>query len=115
MALMSVGLELVMPEDPQPSRAVYESVNKLLKILPDSDKGEVIPEWLLGSRDWKLGFRRRSDEHIRDLFAVFIDHMEELVRQGRLERNVTYKRAINFVQELEKRREALATSDASAR
>jgi hypothetical protein len=110
MALMSVGLELVLGEDPQPSQSTYESVNKLLEVLPDSDKGDVIPEWLLGTRDWLLGWGRRPHDKIGDLFAVFVDQMEELVKQGHLERNVTYERAIEFVRELQNRRDALDVS-----
>jgi hypothetical protein len=110
IALMSVGLELVLREDPRPSQSTYESVNKLLQVLPDSDKGDVIPEWLLGTRDWVLGRGREYKEHIGDLFAVFVDQMEELVKQGHLERNATYERAIEFVRELQNRREALDVS-----
>jgi hypothetical protein len=107
MALMSAGLVLVLREDPHTSQSTYESVNKLLEILPDSDKGDVIPEWLLGTRDWVLDER---DESRVDLFAVFVDQMEELVKQGHLERNVTYERAIQFVRELQNRRDALDVS-----
>lgn len=111
MALMSVGLQLILRNYPRPSQSTYESVYKLLKVLPDSDKGEVIPEWLLGTRDWILG----RGERIGDLLVVFVDQMEESVKQGHLKRNVTYEQAISFVRELRKRREALATSDANVR
>jgi hypothetical protein len=110
IALMSVGLEIVLREDRQPSQSPYESINKLLEVLPDSDKGDVIPELLLGTRDWILGWGTKPHEHIRDIFAVFVDQMEALVKQGHIERNVTYERAINFVRELQKRREALDAS-----
>ena len=83
---------------------------KLLKILPDSDKGHVIPEWLLGTRDWTLGGRKRHDQQIGDLFTVFVAQMEELVEQGHIERNATYERAIEFVQELRNRRDTLDVS-----
>jgi hypothetical protein len=110
MALMSVGLELVLGEGRQPSQSTYESVNKLLEVMPDSDKGDVVPEWLLGTRDWILGWGKAPVEHIGDLFAVFVDQMEELVKEGHIERNVTYERAISFVRELQNRREALDVS-----
>jgi len=108
IALMSVAL-LVL-EDPQSSQSTYQSVNKLLEVLPDSDKGGVIPEWLLGTRDWTLAWRRKSDEQIGDLFAVFVDQIEELVKQGHIERNATYERAIEFVRELQNRRANLDVS-----
>ncbi len=110
MALMSVGLALLLSEDSQPSQSTYESVNKLLEVLPDSDKGNVIPEWLLGTRDWIINRGREHDERMGDLFVVFVDQMEELVKQGHLERNETYERAINFVRELQNRREILEVS-----
>jgi hypothetical protein len=37
--------------------------------------------------------------------------MEELAKQGHIERNVAYECAIDFVRELQKRREALETSE----
>jgi hypothetical protein len=110
IALVSVGLGL-LPEGRQPSQPICASVNKLLEVLPDSDKGDVIPEWLLGTRDWVLSGWNISDIHIGDLFAVFVTKMEELAEQGHIERNVTYECAIKFVRELQNRREAL---DASA-
>lgn len=110
LALMSVGLMIVLHEDPQSRQSPYESVNKLLEVLPDSDKGNVIPEWLLGTCDWTLDLWGRPDMHIGDLFAVFINQMEELIKLGHLERNATYERAINFVRELQNRRDALDAS-----
>jgi hypothetical protein len=110
IALMSVGLQLVLREGPEPSQSTYENVTKLLEVLPDSDKGDVIPEWLLGTRKWVLGRGRSFQEPIGDLLAVFVDQMEELVKQGHIERNVTYERAIQFVRELQNRRDALDVS-----
>ncbi|MBE7550681.1 MAG: NACHT domain-containing protein [Anaerolineales bacterium] len=115
IALMCVGLQLILREDSQPSKSTYESVNKLLEVLPDSDKGDVIPEWLLGTRDWILWRGRTYDEHIGDLLVVFMDQMEELVRQGHIERDVTYERAINFVRELQNRRKTLDVSTSARR
>ncbi|MBU0495288.1 MAG: hypothetical protein KKA73_13145 [Chloroflexi bacterium] len=40
--------------------------------------------------------------------------LEQLAEQGMLERDTTYKRAINFVEELRERREALQASSNSS-
>ncbi len=111
IVLMCVGLRLLLYEDLPMDQSTYKNVNKLLEILPDSNKGHVIPEWLVGTRDWILGWGRTHDDHIGDLFAVFVDQMEELAKQGHIERNVAYECAIDFVRELQKRREALETSE----
>ena len=112
MALMSVGLHLILPEDTflpknlQTSKSTHECINKLLEVLPDSDRGDMIPEWLLGTSNWILGWNILRG----DLFTIFIDKMEELVKQGHIKRNATYERAIKFVRELQNRREALNVS-----
>jgi hypothetical protein len=50
-ALMSDVLTLTLSENLQLDQLPYELVNKLLRILPDCDKDDAIPEWLLGTRD----------------------------------------------------------------
>ncbi|MCL4297453.1 MAG: NACHT domain-containing protein [Anaerolineae bacterium] len=111
IALMSNGLHLILQENPQVDHLTYERVNKLLKVLPNSDKGKVIPEWLLGTRDWILS----GGERIQDLLAVFVEQMKMLVKQGHIERNETYESAIKFVRELHNRREALDVSTSTRR
>jgi len=104
IALMSVGCELIQPRIRQ-SHLPFEKLNRLLEVLPDSDKGDVIPEWLLGTRNWVFDNHRKVKGI--DLLAQFVDQMEKLVKQGDIERNATYERGIKFVRELQKRRDAL--------
>jgi len=51
--------------------------------------------------------RHNPNMNIGDLLACFIEEMEKLVAVGVLERDMAYERAINFVKELQARREAL--------
>lgn len=107
IALMSVALRLEQSVaeklTPQVQRA---SIIKLFEILPDSNRGEVIEEWLVGTREWILGWGKVPNER-GDLFLIFIKRMEELVKQGHLEQDTTYERAMRFVEDLRNRREAI--------
>jgi hypothetical protein len=40
----------------------------------------------------------------------FIEEMEQLVKEGYLEQDETYENAINFVKELQKKRDALVAT-----
>ena len=106
IALISSAFDLILDTTFKPSR---EEFAKILKILPDSDDGEVAPHWLSGTRKWKLrwpdGINRFA--HAIDLLDAFLWQMKILAEEGTLERNVTYQRAISFVEELRGRREAL--------
>ena len=106
MVLMSVGLMLIWNTYHSQPLPPYEGIAKILKTLPHSDDGEVLHDWLLGTRRWLLAWGKEPKEDIGELLAVFAEDMERLVEGGELERDATYERAINFVRELRERRDA---------
>ncbi len=105
IALMSAGLAVTTSDNYR--LLDWENLIMLLEILPGSDDGEVLPDWLMGTRKWILAIGEKTDGHIGDLLTVFIEQMEGLVEQGTLKRDAIYERAMNFVEELWERREAL--------
>lgn len=105
IALMSAGLDLEGGERHEPPDV--EAIARLLGVLPSSDDGEIIPDWLSGTRAWTLGGYYHWDRDIGDLLAVFVAKMEELAQKGVLERDTTYERAMSFLEELRQRRQAL--------
>jgi len=95
-------------EYPGQQLLIYEGVVRLLKTLPNSDDGAVIHDWLSGTRKWCLAtLSMEPDREIGDLLTVFVKEMAKLIECGVLEQDTTYECAINFVKELQKRREAL--------
>lgn len=110
IALMSIGLELILRKDLQLRLSFTKYITNILEILPGSDKGNIVVEWLSGTCDWVLGRGKEHDQYIGDLLAVFMEEMEKLVQEGHIGCNETYERAIQFVQELQRRRDALEVS-----
>lgn len=109
MALLSVGLNMILEHKSNPHQLRPESMTAILKVLPDSDDGEVMPDWLAGTRDWFLG-SAIYDNDVGDLLSAFIEDITELSEQGLIERDATFERAIKFVENLRERREALDPS-----
>ena len=105
--MISNGLRLVLDKDSGQQQPNYEGLVQILKSLPKSGDDAVIHDWLLWSRKWSLAMRHNPNMNIGDLLACFIEEMEKLVAVGVLERDMAYERAINFVKELQARREAL--------
>lgn len=111
IALMSAGLLLISERFYHKKRqSNYSSFAKILKILPNSDDGEVIQEWLVGTCEW-VGIDDGTPE---DLLTTFTEQVEELVKQGKLRQDEVYQRAINFVEELRERREAISSGSSGA-
>ena len=107
IALMCAGLNMIFTSYHNKTPLRVERLTRVLKSLPGSDDGEVAPEWLSGTRDWVLGVGRKTYDNLGDLLSVFVEEIEKLAEEGKLERNATYNRAIEFVNELRERREAL--------
>jgi len=104
LALMSAVRSIIRNDTQAESRSVQQ-ISSLLTALPGSDKGQVIPIWLAGTQEW-ASTRSEKQEKI-DLLANFIATIDELAEQGILERNETYRRAIEFVEQLRQKREPL--------
>jgi hypothetical protein len=107
LLLMTIGIILVRRDFRDQNQLANESIYKLLEILPGSNESQVMPDWLLGTHEWVLGFGRSFNERIGDLLKVFIEEMERLVKEGMLKRDETYERAIGFVEKLREQRDAL--------
>lgn len=80
------------------------SCTKILKILSNSDSDEVLQDWLVGTRSWEILHKPTID-----LLTAFTEKIEELVKQGAVKQDAVYDRAINFVEELRERREAISS------
>ena len=84
-----------------------EGIARIVQLLPGSDEGEIQPDWLLGTRDWILGLGGRFREQVGDLFAVFLEGMDQWATEGLLERGEAYERAKEYVKGLQELRENL--------
>ena len=123
IALMSVGISLdrdylVFKHDAwTENQYKYAGFAEILKILPDSDDGEIVADLLLSTCEWSHypvvhyypDDQDRSSSN-SDLLTTFIEQAEKLVEKGVLEKDSIYERAISFVTELRERRDALITA-----
>ena len=105
IALMCAGLSVIY-ESTKRMETPYKrkKILALLQYLPGSDDGEVMPEWLTGTHDWYLGWVGRS---VGDLLSTFLREIEKVAEQKIIERDAAYVQAVNFVKELQERRDAL--------
>lgn len=88
----------------------YGAVVRLLEVMPSSDDGEVSEYWLEGTADWTLmllGSGKDPEVNIGDLLTIFVERVEELVLQGTCKADAIVEHAIDFVEELQERRDAL--------
>jgi hypothetical protein len=112
LALMSVALRHLESSRTNTRKIVKlsnsEAIGLVLQMLPYSS-GKVVPEWLAWTHEWVLADFGRNRKTI-DLLQSFVTEMKKLVEQGHLSKDATLDRAIEFVQELQKRREALVES-----
>ena len=79
---------------------------EVLKILSNSNDDETIEELLLDTREW-ANIRNKEGQ---DLLINFIKEAENLVEIGILKKDIIYERAINYVSDLQQRRDALIVS-----
>jgi hypothetical protein len=107
IALISTVVRLGISRFYSRTNSNYDNYAAILKILSNSDPSEVMQDWLVGTREWNL---LDHDKHIKDLLTVFTQQIKKLVKQGALNRDAVYERAINFVEELPARREAISSS-----
>ncbi|WP_235006745.1 NACHT domain-containing protein, partial [Calothrix rhizosoleniae] len=103
IVLMSITLKLINPIFPTKQKLNYESLDKILKLLPNSNDGKILTEWLAGTREWV----NPAIDNNTDLLNAFTEKMAELVQQSLIKQDAVYENAINFVEELRKQREAL--------
>jgi NACHT domain-containing protein len=103
-ALMSVSLGILLEQGEERKSDPRESIGRVLRILPMCDDGEIVPEFLLGTRDWVLGSGRKIGDEIGDLFPFFEQAVTRAVHQGTIDRDDSYKRAISFVRDLRAKR-----------
>jgi hypothetical protein len=111
LVLPSVGLVIIRMLEGERQQIAHESLRRILKVLPDSDKREVIPDWLWGTREWVMEHWMMGQNQGRgfdgDLLASFIEEVKELAVRGVIEEDTPYEHAMNFVHRLRERREAL--------
>ncbi len=84
----------------------HDNYATIFKILSNSDSSEVMQEWLVGTSEWIDLYRGKK---AIDLLTVFTQRVKILVKQGAFKRDAFYEHAINFVEELRKRREAISS------
>jgi hypothetical protein len=89
------------------TNSLIAGLSELFKILPNSGNGEIDQELLIGTCKWQNIY---FDSKCQDLLMKFIEEMEQLVKEGYLEQDETYENAINFVKELQKKRDALVAT-----
>ena len=106
-AIMSTVVRLGRDRFYSRTNSNYDNYAAILKILSNSDPSEVMQDWLVGTREWK---EIDPGKPTKDLLNVFMQQMKKLVKQGVLNRDAVYERAINFVEELRARREAISYS-----
>lgn len=111
IALMSIVVRLSSDKFYSRQKSNYDNYPTILKILSNSDSSEVMQDWLVGTREWQGVF---SDKPTEDLLTVFTQRMKRFVSQGALNRDAVYERAINFVEELQERREAISSASSGA-
>ncbi|HEY9694413.1 MAG TPA: NACHT domain-containing protein [Oculatellaceae cyanobacterium] len=104
IALISVGRYLHEAEFNAENQQERDSFSNLLKVLPNSGDGEIDQELLLGTCEWENFPSFDSGE---DLLIAFTERAQELVKNGLLEKNSIYERAINFINELQKYRDSI--------
>ncbi len=107
LALVSVGLEQVQIWEGVEDHSMREKLTFLLKILPGSNRDQIISNWLVASQEWIIFHRMNvGDETMRigDVLKVFVEKMSLLVEDGVVERNEIYDQAIYFVEELRNQR-----------
>jgi len=123
IALMSVGVSLFKERrsfkesDHTENQSSYAGFAEILKILPNSNDGEIVEDLLLSTCEWMPypGGHYYPGDHDRDnsnndLLIAFSEKVEELVEKGLLEKNSIYEPAISFVSELREHRDALMTT-----
>lgn len=94
-----IGLERHNPVD----KTVFR---RILEVLATQDGADAIPEWLLGTRQWRHEMDNLDGPTV-DLLAVFAARIERHVERGELERDAVCERAIALVQGLKERRDAI--------
>lgn len=108
IALMFVGLDLFEEKPRIELQQSYAGFVEILRVLPDSDDGEIIEDLLLGTCEWATyPFHHDDKKPTNDLLITFTEKAEELVEKGLLEKNSIYERAINFVAKLREYRDSL--------
>ena len=88
-------------------------LNHMLRVLPGSDDGQVVRDWLLGTRSWtntdpeSVAVPERWKPLPVDLLVEFVMLVNELADQGDIERDGVFASAMTYVEELQERRDAL--------
>ncbi len=110
IVLMCTGLKISSTPESTETGLSSEKFALLLDVFANSFDNEVLPDWLLGTHDWLLGYVGKGRWHVAigDLLAAFIERMEKLAERGVIERDATFFHAIKIVQELRQRRESLS-------
>ena len=112
LVLMSTILSFDTHLLAQPNSLLYDNIEALFQILSNSDKEDIEPDWLLGTRSWTTyGGRRRRYEDEGDLLESFIIEAEKFVEEGYIKRNDHYEGTLQYVKELQKRRDFLEETE----
>ncbi|MCT7953484.1 NACHT domain-containing protein, partial [Ancylothrix sp. C2] len=112
IVLMSIAVRLYSSNSYSQCIPNSNEYATILQILSNNDSSEVLQDWLVGTREWVL-LHSGSNKPVIDLLTTFTEQMEKLVKEGALNRDEVYEGAMNFVEELRKRREAIYSISSS--
>ncbi len=109
IALISNGLKLLLNEILEKKPIPYEHITKILSVLPESNNGEILLDWFLGTKKWMLtiGWEHKD---IGYFFSIFIDKIELAISENHLERNAITENALLFVNDLKNKRDSINQS-----
>jgi NACHT domain len=93
-ALMSIGI----------SPGVNNIPPAMLKLLTSINHIKIDKELLLGTREWMI-----FTGQVQDLLFAFLDEMESLLIDGKLQKDDTYHQAVDFVKSLIQQRHIMTT------
>ncbi|MBD2458267.1 NACHT domain-containing protein [Nostoc sp. FACHB-87] len=99
IALISAGLSIILNIS-RNKNYNYEILEKILNILPNSNNGEIIQDWLDGTSTWEIFSR----DEPTDLLKTFTIKVKELVNKGVLKEDTVYENAIEFIEKLKQSR-----------
>ncbi len=106
VSLMSIALVNTMRTSDKTNPEAIEMLDKIIEILPDCDRGEVLPSWLVKTQDWVLVWDENK-KHSCDLLLEFQEKIIELSDLGYIKQKGMFESTMDYVEELLRNRNSI--------